>query len=139
MISKIRHIRLLAFITNLVIFSFSAPLFAVDDGARAFWKAREGSTVLSFQYLNLNMQASGAEQFAPGQYIYPNSDVEGNVVLASWARHMTIFNRASSFAVSLSGGSVQADIGASLPSEFLPPGATPNVALANPVPDTPIP
>jgi len=121
--SKIRHIRLLAFITNLAILSFSAPVFAVDDGARAYWKAREGSTVISFQYLNLNLQASGAQQFAPGEYIYPNSDVEGNVIVASWARHMTLFNRASSFAVSLAGGSVQADIGTSLPPEFRPPSA----------------
>jgi len=123
--TKIRHARLLVFITNLAILSFSAPVFSVDDGARAYWKTREGSTVLSFQYLNLNLQASGAQQFAPGEYIYPNSDVEGNVVVASWARHMTLFNRASSFAVNLAGGSVQADIGA-LPSEFLPPGANPS-------------
>jgi hypothetical protein len=128
--SKIRHIHLLAFVTNLAILSFSAPVFAVDDGARAFWKAREGSTVLSFQFLNLNMQASGAEQFAPGQYIYPNSDAEANIVVASWVRHMTLFDRASSFAVNLAGGSVQADIGASLPSEFLPPGSTPNAAFS---------
>ena len=128
--SKIRHFRLLAFITNLAIVSFSAPVFAVDDGARAFWKAREGETVLSFQYLNLNMQASDAQQFAPGHYIYPSSDIEGNVVLASWVRHMTLLNRASSFSVNLAGGSVQADVGASLPSEFLPPGATPDVAFS---------
>jgi hypothetical protein len=123
--SKIRHIRLLAFVTNLAILSFVAPALAVDDGARAFWKAREGSTVLSFQFLNLNMQASGAEQFAPGQYIYPNSDAEANIVVASWVRHMTLFDRASSFAVNLAGGSVEADIGA-LPSDFLPPGESAN-------------
>ena len=103
---QIKHLHLLAFITNFAILSFSAPVFSVDDGARAYWKTREGSTVLSFQYLNLNLQASGAQQFAPGEYIYPNSDVEGNLVVASWARHMTLFNRASSFAVNLAGGSV---------------------------------
>ena len=128
--TKMRHARLLVFITNLAILSFSAPVFSVDDGARAYWKTREGSTVISFQYLNLNLQASGALQFAPGEYIYPDSDVEGNLVVASWARHMTLFNRASSFAVNLAGGSVQADIGASLPSEFLPPGETPGVAFS---------
>lgn len=128
--TKIRHARLLAFVANLAILSFIAPVFAVDDGARAYWKTREGSTVISFQYLNLNLQASGAQQFAPGEYIYPNSDVEGNLVVASWARHMTLFNRASSFAVNLAGGSVQADIGASLPSQFLPPGKTPGVAFS---------
>jgi hypothetical protein len=120
---KNRHIRLLAFVTNLAILSFSAPALAVDDGARAFWKAREGKTVLSFQYLNLNMQASGAEQFAPGQYIYPNADAEANLVLGSWVRHMTLFNRASSFSVKLAGGRVQADIEPSLSPEFRPPSA----------------
>ncbi len=128
--TKIRHARLLAFVTNLAILSFSAPVFAVDDGARAYWKTREGSTVISFQYLNLNLQASGAQQFAPGEYIYPNSDVEGNIVVGSWARHMTLFNRASSFAVNLAGGSVQADIGVSLPSQFVPPGETAGVAFS---------
>ncbi len=127
--SKIRHTRLLALITNLVILSFSAPVFAVDDGARAYWKAREGSTVISFQYLNLNLQASGALQFAPGEYIYPKSDVEGNIVVASWARHMTLFNRASSFSVTLAGGSIKANIGVNLPSEYLPPGQN-NIAFS---------
>lgn len=120
--TKTRHTRLLALITNLVILSFSAPVFSVDDGARAYWKAREGSTVISFQYLNLNLQASGELQFAPGEYIYPDSVVEGNIVVASWARHMTLFNRASSFMVTLAGGSITASIGANLPSQYLPPG-----------------
>lgn len=128
--TKIRDAYLLAFITNLAILSFSAPVFSVDDGARAYWKTREGSNVVSFQYLNLSMQASGAVQFDPGQYIYPNSDAEANIFVASWARHMTLFNRASSLAVSLAGGSVQADVGASLPTEFLPPGVTPGVAFS---------
>jgi hypothetical protein len=29
------------------------------------------------------MDASGSQQFAPGQYIYPNSDTEANIVLAA--------------------------------------------------------
>jgi len=128
--TKIRHTRLSAFIATLAILSFAGPVFAVDDGARAYWKTREGSTVISFQYLNLSMQASGAIQFDPGQYLYPHSDAEANVFVASWARHMTLFNRASSLAVNLAGGSVQADISASLPPQFVPPGVTPGVAFS---------
>ena len=128
--TKNRRTRLLALFATLAMSSFGGPVFAIDDGARAYWKAREGTEVVSFQYLNLNMQASGAQQFDPGQFIYPNSDVEANVMIASWARHMTLFNRASSFAVSLAGGSVQADISASVPSQFLPPGVTPGTAFS---------
>lgn len=69
--------------TALAILSFSGSVLAIDDGARAYWKTREGSTVVSFQYLNLSLQASGAQQFDPGQYIYPNSDAEANVFVAS--------------------------------------------------------
>lgn len=120
-----------AFLTTIaIILSFSGSVLAIDDGARAYWKAREGSTVISFQTLNLNMQATGAAQFDPGQFIYPNSDVEANVFIASFARHMTLFNRASSLSVSLAGGSVQADVGASLPPQFVPPGETPGVAFS---------
>ena len=101
-----RHTRLPAILTTMVtILFFSGTVLAVDDGARAYWKTREGSTVMSFQYLNLSLQASGAQQFDPGQYIYPNSDAEATIMVASWARHMTLFGRASSLAVSLAGGS----------------------------------
>jgi len=105
--------RLQAFCAILAISLSSVTAFAVDDGARAYWKGREGSTVISFQYLNLDMQASEAQQFDPGSYIYPNSDAQADIVVASWARHMTIFDKPSSLSVSLAGGSVQADIGAS--------------------------
>lgn len=126
-----KQTRLLAILTTTIIISFfSGSVLAVDDGARAYWKTREGSNVVSFQYLDLSMQASGAVQFDPGQFIYPNSDVEANVFIANWVRHMTLFNRASSFAVSLAGGSAQADVSASLPSQFVPPGMTPGVAFS---------
>ena len=107
-----RQTHLPAFCAILAIF-LSSAVFAVDDGARAYWKGREGSTVISFQYLTLDMQASGAEQFDPGGYIYPNSDAHANIVIASWARHMTVLNKPSSLSVSIAGGSVQADIGVS--------------------------
>ena len=115
-----RQTHLPAFCATLAIILSSVTVFAVDDGARAYWKGREGSTVISFQYLNLGMQASDAQQFDPGGYIYPNSDAEANIVVASWARHMTIFNRPSSLAVNIAGGSVQADIRTSYitPDEF---------------------
>ena len=110
----------------IIIMSFGSPAIAVDDGARTYWKQRDGTDVVSFQYLNLNMQASDSQQFDPGQYIYPNSDAEANIMIASWAHHMTLFNRASLFAVNVGGGSVGVDVDTSfIPSDFLPPGVTP--------------
>ena len=46
--------RLLAlFVTIAIIVSFNGPAFAIDDGARAYWKGREGTNAVSFQYLSL--------------------------------------------------------------------------------------
>ena len=118
---------LLAGISVAAVFlSFGGPAIAVDDGARAYWKLRDGTDVVSFQYLNLDMQASDAQQFDPSQFIYPNADTEADVMIASWARHMTLFNRPSSLALNLIGGSVDVDVDTSLvPPGFLPPGVTP--------------
>jgi len=72
--SGIRLTRLWTFFATLaIILSFSGPALAVDDGARAYWKGRDGTNVVSFQYLNLNMQASGTQQFDPAHFIYPNA------------------------------------------------------------------
>jgi hypothetical protein len=60
-----RHALLLVLLANVaIILILSEPVLAVDDGARAYWKGRDGTTVVSFQYLNLNMQASGAHDTA---------------------------------------------------------------------------
>jgi len=130
--SKNKHTRLWACLATLAtILSFSGPTLAVDDGARAYWKGRDGTNVVSFQYLNLNMQASDTQQFDPSQFIYPNSDTEANVMIASYARHFTLFDRASSFAVNLAGGSADLDVNTSLvPSQFLPPGIAPGTTFS---------
>ena len=129
--SRNRHVRLLAMFTILaIILSFSRTTLAVDDGARAYWKGREGTNVVSFQYLNLNAQASGSQQFDPASFIYPNADTEANVMIGNYARHLTILNRASSFSVNVVGGSVDVDVNTSLvPPGFLPPGVTPGDSL----------
>jgi hypothetical protein len=114
-----------------VILSFGGPALAIDDGARAYWKLRDGTNVVSFQYLNLDMQASDTQQFDPSLYIYPNSDSDADIFIASYARHMTLFNRPSSLAVNLVGGSVDVDVNTSLaPPGFLPPGVTPGASFS---------
>ena len=119
--------RLLAlFVTIAIIVSFNGPAFAIDDGARAYWKGREGTNAVSFQYLNLNMQASDSQQFDPGHFIYPNSDTEANLMIANYARHFTLFKRASSLSVAIAGGSVDVNVDTSLvPPGYLPPGVLP--------------
>ena len=129
--SRTKHTRLPAILTAMAItLAFSGTAHAVDDGARAYWKGRDGTNVVSFQYLNLNMQASDAKQFAPNQYIYPNADVEADVMIATWAHHMTLFNRPSSLSVNLAAGSVNLDASASLDSPFVPPGETLGTAFS---------
>ena len=130
--SGIRHTRLpVLFATIAIILSFSELALAVDDGARAYWKGRDGTNVVSFQYLNLNMQASDTQQFDPALFIYPNADAEANVMIANYARHFTFFNRASSLAVNVAGGSVDIDVNTSdVPPGFLPPGVAPGSTLS---------
>ena len=118
-----RHNGLSAIFAALVIILlFSTSALAVDDGARAYWKGWDGINGVSFQYLSLDLDASDSQQFAPGQYVYPNADIEASIYMASYLHHTTLFNRPSSYLLSVAGGSVDADfqVGAS----FLPPGDT---------------
>jgi hypothetical protein len=122
---------LLAFLAALaIILSFGGPAFALDDGARAYWNAKEGTEVVGFQYLNLDIDASDAVQLDPGMYIYPSSDIEARISMASWSRHISLFKRASSLSFFLAGGDIGADVGAVLPAEFLPPGETLGTAFS---------
>jgi len=126
-----RHIGLLTiFSTFAITLSFSETVLSVDDGARAYWKGRDGTNVVSFQYLNLDMQASGTQQFDPAHFIYPNADASAKLMIASYARHMTLFNRPSSFSANIAGGSADVDVDTSLtPPGFLPPGVSPGASL----------
>jgi len=127
-----RHIRLLAFLSTMaIILSFSGPVHAIDDGARAYWHGKEGTNVMSFQYLDLNIGASSAQQFDPGLFIYPNSDTDASIFIGSWSHHMTLLKRASSFTVALSGGNVGVNVNTNaVPPQFLPPGVLPGSSLS---------
>ena len=117
-------------VTLVSILSFGGPAFAQDDGARAYWNARAGTQMFSFQYLPVNIGASDSKEFAPGRYIYPNSDIDGNVFFITWARHMTLFRRPSALAVNIIGGSVAANVNIKVAPEFLPPGITPGTVFS---------
>jgi hypothetical protein len=106
-------------------------VIAQDDGARTYWKGRAGTNVVSFQYLNMNMQASDTVQFDPSHYIYPSADAQADVFVANYARHMTLLGRPSILSFSVIGGSVDADISTSMtPPEFLPPDAVPGASFS---------
>ncbi len=109
----------------ITILTFNSKTFAQDDGARAYWNAREGTNVFSFQYLPMNMGAADSKVFAPGQYIYANADIKANVSIGTWAHHFAFLKRPSAFAVNLIGGSIDADFNANLDSDLLPPGISP--------------
>ncbi len=112
-----------------IILLFSRPALAVDDGARAYWKARDGTQGVSFQYLRLDLNADDTKQFAPGQYIYPNADIEGSLFIAAWVRHMTLLGRPSSFSVGIAGGDVDVNVNTKVPTQFIPVGKTAGVAF----------
>jgi len=73
------------------------------------------------------IDAQGSLAFAPGQYIYPNAEVDAHIVMASYGYHFTLpwVERPSVFTVNVAGGSVGLDADATtLPPGFTPPGAS---------------
>ena len=114
----------------ITILSLSSSLFAQDDGARAYWNAREKTNIFSFQYLAMNLDASDAKVFAPGQYIYGNADVDANISFGSYAHHLAFFKCPASIAINVVGGSVGANFNSNISPEFLPPGIAPGIAFS---------
>ena len=121
---EIKHTPLLVFFASLVIILwFSGSALAIDDGARSYWHAREGANAISFQSLNVDIEASDTQQFGPGQYLYPNAEVEADLFIANWVHFFTWLDRPSSLNFALAGGNVDADMNTNL-TQFLPPGAS---------------
>ena len=118
--------RWLVFFASLVIILwFSGSALAIDDGARSYWFGREGTNVVSFQSLAVDIEASDTQQYGPGQYIYPNADVAADLFIANGVHFFTWLDRPSSLNFALAGGNVDADLNTNLlPSQFLPPGAS---------------
>jgi hypothetical protein len=100
-------------LTSAILFcSLSTPARAQDDGARAYWKMRDGTHVVSFQYLPAFIDAEGSNVFAPGQYIYPNSNISAHIVMATYGYHFTLpwVKRPSVAAVNVVAGSVGVEV-----------------------------
>jgi len=123
-----RHTGSVALVVTLaIILLYSGSALATDDGARAYWKGRQGTQGFSIQYLTMDLQASDSQQFAPGQYIYPGADVEANLFIANYARNLVLFGRLSSVLLGVAGGSIDADFSVP-PSDLFPPGS--DIALS---------
>jgi len=120
---------LIVFALVAVIVSFSGPALAVDDGARAYWKGRDGTWGVSFQYLRLDINAEDTQEFAPGQYIYPNADTEANLVIVNLVRHMTLFDRPSLLSLGIVGGDIDVKANTKVPTQFVPVGIIADVAF----------
>jgi hypothetical protein len=126
-----RHTGSVALVATLaIILMYSGSALATDDGARAYWKGRHGTQGFSFQQMTLDLQASGSEQFAPGQYVYGDADVEATLFIANYARNLVLFNRMSSVLLGVAGGSIDVTADASASTTFLPPGSPPGVAFS---------
>ena len=112
--------------------ALSLPMAAIaqDDGARSYWNARAGTQVVSFQYMPVTISASGSKAFAPGQFIYPNSDIKADLIIGTWAHHMTLLNRPSALAVNIIGGGVGVDVNTNAPPEVLPPDTLPGTPIS---------
>ena len=121
-----RHTGSVALVVTLaIILLYSGSALATDDGARAYWKGREGTQGVSIQYLNLDLQASDSQQFAPGEYIYPDADTDATLFIANYARHLVLFDRQSALLFGVAGGSV--DVAGNVNSSISPtPGLTYN-------------
>ena len=129
--NKYRIISKQKFLISIVIVTFfSCTLFAQDDGARSYWNTRAGTHIVSVQYMPAHLGASNSMAFAPGQYIYPNAETDANIFLATWAHHITLFNRPSAIAVNLIGGSVGVDVNTKIPTELVPEGFPPAVGFS---------
>jgi hypothetical protein len=111
-----RHTGSVALLVTLaIILLYSGSALATDDGARAYWKGRQGTQGFSIQYLTMDLQASDSQQFAPGQYIYAGADVEATLFIANYARNLVLFNRLSSVLLGVAGGSVDVAVNANSP------------------------
>ncbi len=91
---------------------------AQDDGARAYWKALAGTNMVGFQYLPMNA-VTPAEVSDPTHYLFPEADVEANLIFLNYSRHFTLFGRTASASAFAIAGNVDV--------EFF--GGTPGVGL----------
>jgi len=96
-------------------------VLAQDDGARAYWNAREKTHVFSFQSLTMNIDGTDSKAFAPGQYVYGNAVVNANIGIGTYAYQFAFLKRPSSFSVSVIGGSVGANFNANADSTSINP------------------
>ena len=121
-----RHTGSVALVATLAItLLYSGSALAVDDGARAYWKGREGTQGFSIQYLNLDLQASDSQQFAPGEYIYPDADIDATLIMVNYARYLVLFDHLSALSFGLASGSV--DVAGKATSSISP---TPGLAYS---------
>ena len=83
--------------------------WAQDDGARVWWKAMDGTNIVAFQYLPFNGDSSDSQAFDPAHYLYPESKIQANVFLLTYARHLTVLGRTATLSGNLMGGNLDVE------------------------------
>jgi hypothetical protein len=67
-----------------------------------------GTNIVGFQYLPMNAVTT-SEVSDPAHYLFPEADVEGNLVLLNYSRHLTLFGRTASLSGFLMGGNLDVE------------------------------
>ena len=99
---------LIWFTTWCASMAFYGTAQAQDDGARAYWKALEGTNVVSFQYLRFNADTDTAI-YDPTHGIYPDSETNANFFLLSYGRHIDFFGRSATAGAAIYGGDIDTE------------------------------
>jgi hypothetical protein len=91
--------------------AFYGTARAADDGARAYWKTLENTNMVSFQYLQYNVDAAGSQQFDPSVGIYPNSETDLDIFMMGYMRQIGLFGRSATIMGAIYGGDMNAESG----------------------------
>ncbi len=104
---RIRRIQ--AFIVSVLTLLVCGMALAQDDGARTSWKAMDGTNIIAFQYLPFDGDSFGSKVFDPVHYVYPESEMQANIFMLTYARHFTLFDRTAVFGASVLGGNLDVE------------------------------
>ena len=97
-------------VSVLAVIMACGTALAQDDGARAYWKAMAGTNVIAVQYLPFDSDSFDSLVFDPVHYIYPESEFQANLLMLTYARHFTLFDRTAVFGATLVGGNVDVEL-----------------------------
>jgi hypothetical protein len=105
--SKPSSILLLVAVLSSAI-AFCGTAQALDDGARAYWKAMKDTNFLSFQYLHFNVDTK-SQMFDPSHGIYPDAETDMDLFVLSYGRQIALFGRSALVMGGIYGGDITSE------------------------------